>query len=116
MNKWNLTETRLKVVLQKLMDQDTVAGIAQDFGISRRTLVDKLKEMGIKPEKVRNRGRSSMRTMLFKSIYSIPEEDKRVKAGLQYLDKYPIQEDEDEVVTSNNVDTIKIQILNELKQ
>jgi hypothetical protein len=94
--EFNLTEKRLKELHDLLADQHTLVSIAMKWGIHKNTLSEAVKKAGIDWRRIRNGGKMSMRAMLFGSIMSIEDEAKRIEAGLKYLDRYPIEEDEGE--------------------
>jgi transposase-like protein len=97
-----------------LQQQHTVSTIAQRYGVARTTLSEKLTEAGIDSKAIRNAGKQMLRATLFNTILSIPDEDKRVKAGLQYLERYPIQDDEIDEVNDVSDEQIRLQIIKEL--
>ena len=119
-HRWTMTKTRRDEIIKMLIEQHTVSTIALHYGITRQTMLRKLKKEGIDAKDIRNSGKQSLRHVLFKAISLIPDEDKKVKAGLDYLSRYPIVDDDDD--DSNLADdtksdeAIRLQIINELSE
>ena len=95
---FNLTEKRLRESLTMLNQQHTTTSIALHFGIDRNTLHDKFKEAGLDVHAIRNKGRLSMKAMLYGTVMAIPDEHKRADAALKFLSQYPADEDDVDLV------------------
>ena len=116
MDKFNLTPLRLNKVADMLAAQHTITSIAAHFGVHADVMGIKLREAGIVPAEVRNVARVNMRSNMIADIAGIMDDDKRVAATQRYLDRYPVVEDDDEVVGSDgSVDVITQKILLELE-
>jgi len=116
-HRWTVTKKRRDDIIKMFMEQHTIDTIALHYGITRQTLTRKLKDEGIDSKALRNAGKQSLRQALFNTIMMIPDEDKKVKAGLDYLNRYPIQDDDDTPTLADDTksdDAIRLQIISEL--
>ena len=91
---FSLTDKRKRKALDMFKSQHTLKSVATEFGIKYETLQTHLVKHGIDYKAIRSSSLQSMRSMLFESVYGIKDESKRVSAGLQFLNQYPIIEDE----------------------
>ncbi len=116
---FTLTADRKLKMMEMLKSQWTVSGIAVSYGISYKTLIKLFKKHGIKHKEIRMSGLMSLRSDTFAAITAIAEPDKKVKAGLDFLKQYPIDDNDDVVPKSNGSDkklnaSIQAKILLEL--
>jgi len=95
-HKWSLTANRKMLIIDMLKKQYTLSSIAAEFGVSQETISKALKKDKINWKAIRMSSLNRLRAEVYESIYKIDDDSKRVKAGLEFLDRYPIQEDEDE--------------------
>jgi hypothetical protein len=103
---FNMTEKRKARAIDMLRNQYSVGSIATEFGIGYKTLLGLFKKEKMDHKAIRMSGLNTLRADTFRSIGVIKDDSKRVKAGLEFLDRYPIQDDEvdDEVKDSGNSD------------
>ena len=108
---FTMTPKRRAKMTDMLRNQYSVGSIATEFGISYKFLIKLFKKEKMDHKAIRMSGLNTLRADIFRSIGSIDDDAKRVKAGLEFLDRYPIQDDEvdDEVkaVGSSDEDIAK---------
>ena len=112
MNKFNLTDKRLELIVKALHRGDTVGNVAHSLGIDISTLSSKLTEAGIDSKVLKNGGRLAMRKALFDTVMMIRDDAKRAVAMMAYLDRYPVVEDDvvDDVIDVDVVALIKAEL------
>ncbi len=113
---FHLTPDRKVRMMEMLKSQWTVSGIAVSYGISYKTLVKLFKKHKINHKAIRMSGLQTLRSDTFAAITTIAEPDKKVKAGLDFLKQYPIDESDDIKPGSNKkrANSIRAEILLEL--
>ncbi len=113
---FTLTADRKAKMMSMLKSQWTVSGIAVSYGISYKTLIKLFKKHKINHKAIRMSGLQSLRSNTFSAIETIAEPDKKVKAGLDFLKQYPIDEEVDITTGSSgkSVDSITAKIMLEM--
>ena len=111
-----LTPTRRAKMSDMLRQQWTVSGIAAQYGVSYKFLIKLFKREKFNHRAIRMSGLHMLRAETYGSIGSIADDAKRVKAGLEFLNQYPIVDDSDDALDGSTVKSKDItkSILDEL--
>lgn len=90
---FTMTPLRRAEMTDMLRKQWTVSGIACSYGISYKFLIKLMKKEKMNHRDIRMSGLLNLKAETYSKIEAIEEPDKAVKAGLDFLKQYPIDED-----------------------
>ncbi len=92
---FNITPTRMPIVVAMLEKQHTIGTLATSFGVTDKTMSKALKNAKIDPAKYRRKGISDIKSRMFERLETVDKDKDYVELAMKLVDKY---DDNDDVV------------------